>query len=1213
MPKKAYHKVSENVGGILTANASSDLPRGLLDAENTVDMKIKLMSLEKTWNDREKQFLSSNKEPLFYAYFLGKVDMIAANMLKDVRMNAGLGDPPSQYHTNSPESANAIIKRAVSFKESEMSSFCNKMEELIRHQKTDVESAILDKGPYKLAETHNRFEVNSVKWFRMNTEQRKAHIHRFRSSSVSDISHQTDKSSQPKSTQVKLTQSKNAETNFTPVLSVDPSDSGIANIPRASIEGIFRKAAEIISQPRALLPAPGSPGKAFMVASNTTKRPHFVTYDAKSNKVTCDDCPGWKSLKVCGHSVAVAEKVGKLQEYLRWHSAKAPEPNLTSLVTSDTDKGVGKKGNRPSTARRKGGRYNAKESPQQFLMRALDMRNKVIFASQEADCDFNYGLKLIQNTFLKSFETGLRDDILATNLRPMLRTQNLTDEELMKSVNEMASHQIERRNKLATERQKTARVNVCVSEGGQKNVEHPKKTDASSDDVSRKLLAEIKQMRSELSNLKLQVDATNGLEVPEALLTLTKGKTNIVEIEVLNTTHHDIKIRERTVMGTLQLVQSVTPLEVQLKQPEEKTDAPMTPPAASSVPASPNDSGNDSGESTVIPQHIKDLNLGELRQDQKEIAWKMLAEEADSLAKDDDVIGCIEGLQMSIELDDRTPVQKNYVAVTRPLYPEVKSYIADLLNRKFIRPSKSSYSSPVVCVRKKDQSLRLCVDYRALNKKTIPDRHPIPRIQESLDNLGGNKWFSVLDQGKAYHQEWIRPEDQHLTAFTTPWGFASFEDHVEHVRKVLRRLREYGVKLKPRKCALFKKEVKFLGRIVSEEGYKVDQANIEAVLLLKNRAPKTVGDVRKLMGFLNYYRRYIRNFSRIARPIYDLMSVPPSSSCSPHKGVRKQNPKTGQPSSNTSVTWTTSHQSALETLIGYLVSPPVMAYPNYTDPFILTTDASEDGLGAVLYQRQNGITRVIAYGSRSLSPAERNYHLHSGKLEFLALKWAICEQFRDYLYYAPSFTVYTDNNPLTYVLSSAKLNASGLRWVGELADFNFCINYRPGKNNNDADMLSRAPLDISSYMESCTEEVTQDVLKTVVTAIQLQEDGRTTWISAITTDHSLLNLDITEIEANTTNLTEITTVEIRRAQRDDKAIGKVVSYLLSGKRPTAKEVLQEMPETRALLHEWRKLSLDDDGVLLRSPRRQVVLPISCVDWSTKNYMKRWDTSAARES
>ena len=118
---------------------------------------------------------------------------------------------------------------------------------------------------------------------------------------------------------------------------------------------------------------------------------------------------------------------------------------------------------------------------------------------------------------------------------------------------------------------------------------------------------------------------------------------------------------------------------------------------------------------------------------------------------------------------------------------------------------------------------------------------------------------------------------------------------------------------------------------------------------------------------------------------------------------------------------------------------------------VLHTDASESGLGAVLYQEQNKVLRVIGYGSRTLTPAEKNYHLHSGKLEFLALKWAICEQFRDYLYYSPSFVVYTDNNPLTYVLSSAKLNATGLRWIGELADFNFTIRYRPGKTNVDAD------------------------------------------------------------------------------------------------------------------------------------------------------------------
>ena len=130
-----------------------------------------------------------------------------------------------------------------------------------------------------------------------------------------------------------------------------------------------------------------------------------------------------------------------------------------------------------------------------------------------------------------------------------------------------------------------------------------------------------------------------------------------------------------------------------------------------------------------------------------------------------------------------------------------------------------------------------------------------------------------------------------------------------------------------------------------------------------------------------------------------------------------------------------------------------MAYPDYELPFFMHCDASNQGLGAVLYQTQDGVDRVICYGSRTLSEAEKNYHLHSGKLEFLALKWAITDRFKDYLSYAPHFTVYTDNNPLTYVLTTAKLNAVGIRWVNELADFNFTIKYRPGRENIDADAL----------------------------------------------------------------------------------------------------------------------------------------------------------------
>ena len=132
-----------------------------------------------------------------------------------------------------------------------------------------------------------------------------------------------------------------------------------------------------------------------------------------------------------------------------------------------------------------------------------------------------------------------------------------------------------------------------------------------------------------------------------------------------------------------------------------------------------------------------------------------------------------------------------------------------------------------------------------------------------------------------------------------------------------------------------------------------------------------------------------------------------------------------------------------------------MAYPDFSQPFILHTDASEECLGSVLYQKLDGKMRVIGYASRTLNPAESKYHLHSGKLEFLALKWAITEQFGDHLFYAPSFTVYTDNNPLTYVMTTAKLNATGHRSVAALADFNFNIKYRPGRVHRDADLFSR--------------------------------------------------------------------------------------------------------------------------------------------------------------
>ena len=297
--------------------------------------------------------------------------------------------------------------------------------------------------------------------------------------------------------------------------------------------------------------------------------------------------------------------------------------------------------------------------------------------------------------------------------------------------------------------------------------------------------------------------------------------------------------------------------------------------------------------------------------------------------------------------------------------------------------------------------------------------------------------------------------------------------------------------------------------------------------------------------------------------------------------------KAGQKSSKQRIEWMDQHQQVLEKLLDALVSPPVMAFPDHDQPFIVHTDASNEGLGAVLYQELKGKMRVIAYGSRTLTPAERNYHLHSGKLEFLALKWAVTEKFCDYLFYSPFFTVYTDNNPLTYVLSSARLNATGHRWVAELADFHFTIKYRPGRNNADADTLSRMPLDVERYMGECTEEVSQEELSTTVTAVLSQTTGQATWASAVAINTAFLSTP----DNTADNPPLFANSDLQKAQHDDPGIAKILQYLRRGSRPSKRDRIGELPLTTSLMHEWNHLIIID-GILYRKKgsRSQLILP-----------------------
>ncbi|KAL1254358.1 hypothetical protein QQF64_016587 [Cirrhinus molitorella] len=432
----------------------------------------------------------------------------------------------------------------------------------------------------------------------------------------------------------------------------------------------------------------------------------------------------------------------------------------------------------------------------------------------------------------------------------------------------------------------------------------------------------------------------------------------------------------------------------------------------------------------------------------------------------------------------------------RPIHPRdigaVRKHLQELLSSGVIRESESPFSSPVVVVRKKNGDVRLCIDYRKLNLQTVKDAYAFPNLEETFSALNGSKWFSVLDLKSGYYQIEVAEEDKPKTAFVCPLGFWEFnrmpqgvtnapstfqrlmercmgdinlkqvvvflddlivfsktlEEHEKRLLQVLACLKEYGLKLSLEKCHFFQTSVRYLGHVVSEHGVETDPEKIEAIKTWP--CPRNLKKLRSFLGFSGYYRRFIKDYSQIAKPLNDLTPGYPSLKKTCKKAEKER--QFHDPKEPFGGRWTISCQEAFETLVEKLSTAPVLGFADPKLPYVVHTDASTTGLGAALYQEQDGQQRVIAFASTGSSRSESRYPAHN--LEFLALKWAVTEKFHDYLY-GSTFTVVTDSNPLTYLLTTAKLDATSYRWLAALSTFSFKLQYRAGKQNIDADSLSR--------------------------------------------------------------------------------------------------------------------------------------------------------------
>ena len=617
-------------------------------------------------------------------------------------------------------------------------------------------------------------------------------------------------------------------------------------------------------------------------------------------------------------------------------------------------------------------------------------------------------------------------------------------------------------------------------------------------------------------------------------------------------------------------------------------------------------------ETNEVPSHLKELyssSVKDLTSEEAEKVQQLLFRHLEIFSQGPNDLGSTELVKHHIETGQAQPIRGPVYPVPLAKRKEIDSMIEQMLQQGIIEESSSPWRSPVVLIKKADNSWRFCVDYRALNAVTVKDAYMLPRTDLTLESLSGSAWYTTLDMTSGYWQVALDEESKPKTAFSAgtelyqfvrmPFGLCGapatferlvenvlkgmtaeyvkvflddvlvhsgeFDRHLEHLDRVFTRIREAGFKLSPKKCKLFRRSTQFLGHIISEDGIATSPDKISAITQWP--VPRNLKQLRGFLGFCGYYRRFIPQFSEIASPLHELTQ----------KG-RKYH-------------WSARCQEAFETLKEKLTESPVLGYPREAGEFVLDTDASGEGLGAVLHQVQEGKEVVISYFSRALSPSERRYCVT--KRELLAVVAAL-KHFHHYLF-GQSFVIRTDHGSLKWLMNFRNPEGMIARWIQRLQEYEFRIEYRPGRLHSNADALSRRPCP-----DTCQQcERAQVMYDSAVTTAQsevaachcvnpLQE--------AVVPDESGSESQVSRmIRAADDGVVEPT--GIAQAQDSDPEIARLKEWLTTSFAPTKEQLSPFSPAFKVYWSQRDSLVLQG-GILYRKwycpdgpvPRLQAIVP-----------------------